>query len=498
MRRRYLGAALALALATLGVVALAPTAGAGTTRTYIVLYKQLAVAGDATAKIQAAGGTLVASYPQIGVTIARSSNDGFAATMKKDLRIQGVSATNQFGIQAPDLAQQGSGATSDDASVTATWGDSLSNRQWDMTQIQVPDAHAINTGTGVLVGDIDTGIDFTNPDLQANIDVANSANCVTGDPVPGLAAQDDNGHGTHTAGIIAAAANGIGIVGVAPGASIAAIKAGNADGFFFPEAVICAFMWAGSHGIDVTNNSYFADPWYLNCKSDPEQWAIWMAEQRAISFAQQNGSLVIAAEGNFADDLAHPTLDDQSPDDTTPVENRAVTNACIDIPAEIPGVVSVTASGNRVQKSFYSSYGIGVTDVIAPGGDTILFDASTDVPNGRVLSTWPQALPGTCRPERRVFDTDGTLYCYQQGTSMAAPHAVGVAALIMSRYPGMSATGVAAMLESTADPLACPDVAQYAFFPSVNNDAPQTCTGGPAYNSFNGHGQVNALTAVGG
>ena len=162
-----LGAALALAVATaLGVVALAPTAGAGTTRTYVVLYKQLAVTGDAAARVQAAGGTLVASYPQIGVTIARSSNDGFAATMKKDLRIQGVSATNQFGIQAPDLAQQGSGATSEDPSVTATWRDSLSNRQWDMTQIQVPDAHAINTGTGVLVGDIDTGIDFTNPDLQ--------------------------------------------------------------------------------------------------------------------------------------------------------------------------------------------------------------------------------------------------------------------------------------------------------------------------------------------
>jgi subtilisin family serine protease len=477
-------------------VSLAPTAGAGTTRTYIVLYKQLAVAGDAAAKIQSAGGTLVASYPQIGVTIARSSNDGFATTMKKDLRIQGVSATDRFGIQAPDLAQQGSGATLDDPSVTTTWGDTLSNRQWDMTQIQVPEAHAINTGTGVLVGDIDTGIDFTNPDLQANIDVANSANCLSGAPVQGTAAQDDNGHGTHTAGTIVAAANGHGIVGVAPGAKIAAIKAGNSAGFFFPEAVICSFVWAGTHRIDVTNNSYFADPWYLNCKNDPEQRAIWLAEQRAIRFAQQNGTLVIAAEGNFADDLAHPTLDDQSPDDTTPVKDRAVTNACIDIPAEIPGVVSVTASGNRVQKSFYSSYGIGVTDVIAPGGDSILFDASADVPNGRVLSTWPQSLAGDC--PRPVVDTDGTTYCYLQGTSMAAPHAVGVAALIMSRYPGMSANGVAAMLLNTADPLACPDTAQYAFFPSVNNGAPQTCTGGPAYNSFNGHGEVNALTAVGG
>ena len=503
MRRRYLGAALALALATaLGVVALAPTAGAGTTRTYIVLYKQLAVASDAAAKIQAAGGTLVASYPQIGVTIVRSSNDAFATTMKRDVRIQGVSATNQFGIQLPDVAEQGSGATLDNPSVTTTWGDALSNRQWDMTQIHAPEAQAINTGTGVLVGDIDTGIDFNNPDLAANIDVTNSANCVSGTAIQGTAAQDDNGHGTHTAGIIAAPQNGKGIVGVAPGVKIAGIKAGNADGFFFPEAVICSFMWAGTHGVDVTNNSYFADPWYLNCKNDPAQRAIWLAEQRAIRFAQQNGVLVIAAEGNFADDLAHPTLDDQSPDDAvppaTPEENRAVTNACIDIPAEIPGVVSVTANGNRVQKSFYSSYGIGVTDVIAPGGDSILFDSSADVPNGRVLSTWPQGLVSGCLASRRVFDTDGTLYCYQQGTSMAAPHAVGVAALIMSRYPGMSANGVAAMLLNTADPIACPDVAQYGFFPSVNNDAPQVCTGGPAYNSFNGHGQVNALTAVGG
>lgn len=71
---------------------------------------------------------------------------------------------------------------------------------------------------------------------------------------------DDNGHGTHTAGTIAAAKNGIGIVGVAPNVKIAGIKAGNADGFFYPEAVVCAFMWAGGHKLAGTNNSYFADP----------------------------------------------------------------------------------------------------------------------------------------------------------------------------------------------------------------------------------------------
>jgi lantibiotic leader peptide-processing serine protease len=495
--RGFLGAVLALALAVApAVVALAPTAEAGTTRTYIVLYRQLAVANDAAARVQGAGGTVVATYRQIGVVIARSSNDAFATTLKKDTRIQGVSATNGFGTQVRTVDGGSEGA----APVTSSSSDdTLSARQWDMDQIHAPEAHAITGGSpGVLVGDIDTGIDFTNPDLAANIDVANSANCVSGSPEQGTAAQDDNGHGTHTAGIIAAAENGIGIVGVAPDVKIAAIKAGNSAGFFFPEAVICAFDWAATHGVDVTNNSYFADPWYLNCKNDPEQRAIWLAEQRAIRFAISKGVVVVAAEGNFADDLAHPTLDRQSPDDTTPIE-RTVTNACVDIPAEIPGVVSVTADGNRLQKSFYSSYGMGVTDVIAPGGDSILFDASSTVPNGRVLSTWPQDLAANCAPSRRVFDTDGTLYCYQQGTSMAAPHAAGVAALIESQHPGISPGAVTGMLINAADPVACPtNLQQYAFFPSVNNDAPQVCTGGSSYNSFAGHGQVNALTAVGG
>ncbi len=498
MRAKLLGAATALALvAMLGMVSLAPAAGAGTEGTYIVLYKQLAVSSDASAKIQAAGGTLVASYGQIGVAIARSSNDAFAATMKKDYRIQGVSATDRFGVQLPEAGDNGADTAAVGTVTASSTDDTLSNRQWDMDQIQAPAAHAINTGSGVLVGDIDTGIDFTNPDLVANIDVADSANCLTGVPVQGLAAADDNGHGTHTAGIIAAAQNGKGIVGVAPGVKIAAIKAGNAEGFFFPEAVVCAFMWAGTHHMGVTNNSYFADPWYFNCKNDPEQRAIWLAEQRAIRFAMQSGTVVVAATGNFADDLAHPTMDLQSPDDTTPVP-RDVTNACVDIPVEVAGVVGVSADGNLVQKSFYSSYGMGVTDVIAPGGDSILFNRTPDVPNGRVLSTWPQYMVSACLASRRVVDTDGTLYCYQQGTSMASPHAAGVAALIESRYPGLPPGAVAAMLSSTADPLACPDVAQYAFFPSVNNGAPQVCTGATGYNSFNGHGQVNALTAVGG
>src|SRR5207237_6848947 len=113
----------------------------------------------------------------------------------------------------------------------ATDADTFSGLQWDMRQIKTPQAHAITGGSpAVLVGDIDTGIDFNHPDLRQNIDVADSVDCVSGTPVAGLAAQDDNGHGTHTAGTIAAASNGFGIVGVAPNVTIAGIKAGNAAG----------------------------------------------------------------------------------------------------------------------------------------------------------------------------------------------------------------------------------------------------------------------------
>jgi subtilisin family serine protease len=364
-----------------------------------------------------------------------------------------------------------------------------------MAQIHAPEARAINGGSpSVVVGDIDTGLDYTHPDLAPNVDFTNSVSCIGGVPNQSPSAwMDDNGHGTHTAGTIAAAKNTIGIVGVAPNVKVAGIKAGNTAGFFFPEAVICAFVWAGTHNIAVTNNSYFADPWLFNCKNDPGQRAIWKAERRAIDFAQQSGTLVVAAEGNQADDLAHPTQDATSPDDTTPV-TRDITNACAVVPTEVSGVVGVTANGNRQLKSFYSSYGVGSADVIAPGGDSVL-QLTAAAPNGRVLSTWPASLAGACA--RKVVD-GAALYCYAQGTSMASPHVAGVAALIASSGVG-SPGAIAARLQNTADPMACPpDLSIYAFFPALDNGAPQVCSGGPGYNSFNGHGQVNALTAVGG
>jgi len=474
-----------------------PYTSTGVTQTFIVLYNTNSTPSNAASLVSKAGGTLVYNYNKIGVLIAKSDNAAFSANLLKDTRVQGAVATTKFATQLSDTVTAGDASDTAVVNMPVSDSDSLSGLQWDMVQIHTPEAHAITGGSSsVLVGDIDTGLDYTHPDLAANVDDAASVNCLSGVPVPGkVAAMDDNGHGTHTAGTIAAAANGIGIVGVAPNVRIAGIKAGNADGFFFPEAVVCAFMWAGSHHMSVTNNSYFADPWLFNCRNDAEQRAIWNAERRAISYAISQGVVVVAATGNQADDLAHPTQDATSPDDTNPVL-RDIHNNCAVVPVEVPGVIGVNADGNLQLKSFYSSYGVGTADVVAPGGDSIL-QRTAAAPNGRVLSTWPASLLNTtCLAARRVVDASGATYCYQQGTSMASPHAAGVAALIMST--GVTSPGaVTAKLEGTADPLACPsDLSMYDFFPAVDNGAPQVCQGGAGYNSFNGHGQINALTAV--
>ena len=472
MRLRRLMSGLAGASLVGGLLLTGPVAAAGAADTYLILYSKASVPADAARSIADAGGTLVASYDAIGVAVATSSSAQFRANVVRDARVEGAAATSAFATRVTDEFS----VLDDTSANTGSWGDPLSNRQWDMVQIHVPEAFAITGGSpDVVVGDIDTGLDYTHPDLAANVDFADSVSCVGGVPDTDPAAwMDINGHGTHTAGTIAAAANGVGIVGVAPNVKIAGIKAGNDDGYFFPEAVICAFMWAGSHHLDVTNNSYYADPWLFNCRNDAEQRAIWKAEQRAIRFAQGQGVVVVAAQGNENIDLSKRNVDATSPDTGTPV-TREVTNACVVIPVEVAGVVGVTADGALMQKAYYSSYGVGVAAVTAPGGDRRFQDPG-DGSRGYVLSTYP-----------------GNRYALAQGTSMASPHVAGVAALIRSQHPGMPAGAVAAMLQSTADPMACPP---NPFDPGGAGAWLATCVGGAGYNGFYGHGQINALSAV--
>lgn len=481
---------LALAASSTVGVSLAPQAGAdatGATQTYVVLYRAGASTSGATTAVQSAGGTLVASYPQIGVVVARSDLTTFASKLQKLKSVEGVSSTAGLGVRAE--TEQAVLVTAD-GPAPGSDGEPLSGWQWDMEQINAFAAHEISGGDpDVVVGDLDTGLDFTHPDLAPNYRADLSADCSSGAASPLLPGNDVNGHGTHTAGTIAAAVNGIGVTGVAPNVGLAGVKSSNDDGFFFPEMVICAYMWVAAKGIDVTNNSYFADPWLFNCANDAGQRAIWKAERRAIQYAQSKGTVVVASQGNFSDDLSHPTQDIISPDNAEPV-TRDITNACSVIPVEVPGVIGVTATGDLSLKSYYSNYGISTADVAAPGGDR-RFQVTADPGGGRVLSTWP-ANAGCA-----IQTVDqGARYCWLQGTSMAGPHAAGLAALILSR--GVEPRAVGAKMEETAHSLPCPDTSQpiYANFPSVSNGAPQTCTGDLDQNSFYGAGEIDALAAV--
>ena len=503
-RLRSVAARLTISVLLTSAIVVAPgtsIAQAGADSTYVVLYGSEGLPAGAAQRIQAAGGTMIAAYPEIGVVIAHSTSLSFTTQVKGDSHVAGVSATKGFGTQLkkgePDTG--GAGESGDFPS--------LKDRQWDMAQINAFAAQKVTRGSrSVLVGDIDTGLDFTHPNLSENVDFKDSVSCIGGAANTSPAKwMDDNGHGTHTAGTIAASGMEGGVVGVAPNVRVAAIKAGDADGFFFPEAVVCAFMWAGKHHMDVTNNSYFADPWLYNCINDPGQRAIWEAETRAINFAMRRGVTVVAAAGNENDDLGNPTVDNLSPDFPANVNvTRTVDKNCFVIPAMVPGVYTVSGVGNLNLKSFFSSYGMPWVQATAPSGDSI-FQKTAAAPNGRVLSTYPAALiPALLAsgfPPNRVVKICGeegrcAFYVYFQGTSMASPHVAGVAALIASRFGHQSAQRMTQLLNEATDQLPCPpDPFNPGFF-GPDGVHLAHCTGSLAYNSFYGHGQIDALKAV--
>ena len=176
-------------------------------------------------------------------------------------------------------------------------------------------------------------------------------------------------HGTHVAGTVAAARNGVGIVGVAPGVRIASVKVVNDDGYIFPEYAICGCVWAAEHQMDVTNHSYFIDPWEFWCNDDGDQGAVQEAVRRAVAFATKKGVLSVAAAGNSNYDLANKTTDTTSPNDSTPV-TRTINNDCLDIPTELPGVITV-ASTTRAGASSFSNFGLNKIDVAAPGSSIL-------------------------------------------------------------------------------------------------------------------------------
>jgi lantibiotic leader peptide-processing serine protease len=381
--------------------------------------------------------------------------------------------------------------------------DPLSVCQWDMEVIHATAANATATGKGVTVGVIDGGVDFTHPDLAGAIDVARSCSFInTGTPTADpqevangncankLAVQDLQGHGTHVSTTIAARKNGIGIVGVAPEATIVALKACTIAGFCFADSVAAALRYAGDQHLDVVNLSLFADPYLYFCANEAGQRAILQDLQSAARYAQQRGVVIVAAAGNEAQDLGHPTQDEISPDwppDTAIV--RDVRNNCRVAPAELPGVVTVSALGVSTLAS-YSNVGSPV-NVAAPGGDAPQ-TPGTVFGRGRILAGWSSTdATGTWEaliPANRAVVSGGGRYVWISGTSMASPHAAGVAALIRQVHPGMPQGAVAALLGSSATSMNCP--------PNWPAADPRQCTGGAGNTSFFGSGVVNAEGAV--
>ncbi|MGI9577483.1 MAG: S8 family peptidase [Microthrixaceae bacterium] len=395
--------------------------------------------------------------------------------------------------------------------------------QWDMALINATnETYGHATGKGVTVGIIDSGVDMTHPDIAPNLDVDLSCSFIFDDtPTAGpgeagngdcsnkAAVQDRGDHGTHVASTVAAPVNGVGIAGVAPEATIVALKACTQVGYCFADSVAAALRYAGQVQLDIVNLSLFADPYLYYCKNDAEQRAILKDIEAAARYAQQRGVLIVTSAGNGASDLQHPGIDDTSPDYPPGNEEiRDVGNHCRVAPTELPGALTVSSTGPIGYPGYdlwiadYSDVGMSRVDVTAPGGD--YFQATGTVQDavlGAMSSTsdsvdgiWDffDFLEQNAFPGLTALSDTGDRYGYLNGTSMSSPHAAGVAALIKENHPTWKPGAVKAAVQRTSQQLPCPD----DWAPLNGGDQREKCYGQNGRTSFFGHGLVDALAAA--
>lgn len=264
------------------------------------------------------------------------------------------------------------------------------SEQWGLSKAEVPKAWNLGaTGKGITVAVVDTGVDINHPDLQDNL--VSGYNAITGET--GLSAvQDNNGHGTHVSGIIAAELNGVGVVGVAYQAKIMPIKTMDRSGEGTDDVIADGIVWAADHGAKIIN---------LSLGSDTQEEVL----KEAVQYAIDRGCLVVAAGGNKEDSTNLTT---------------------ITYPAADPQVLAVTATDANDNLASFSLTG----------------------PNAGI------AAPGT-HIVSDYWD-NGSGYATIDGTSMAAPFVSGVAALVWSMHPDFSADHVRQDLEDSAIDLGSP------------------------------------------
>ncbi|MGH9183187.1 MAG: S8 family serine peptidase [Acidimicrobiales bacterium] len=327
-------------------------------------------------------------------------------------------------------------------------GDPFQQEQWALAKVGAPAAWPTATGAGAVIAVVDTGVDRDHPELRDVLTGGASwIDCGPEAAKPCLDSSkwdDRNGHGTHVAGIAAAPLDGVGVVGVAPGAQIMPIRVLGAAGTGDGDDVAAGVRWAADHGADVVNLSLGGLPVVSQLVDGT---GVDQAFADAIAYAISKGVLVVAAAGNES----APLCDDDS--------------------FRVANAVCVGATDRRDLKAWFGNFGGGTggaadrpgLDVVAPGGlGSVLCDDPEDV-----LSTYAISEDTVCT--RRVG------YETLAGTSMAAPHVSGIGALLAQL--GTKGTDAAQRILATADDLGTPGWDPVFGYGRVNAERAVTATG---------------------
>jgi lantibiotic leader peptide-processing serine protease len=471
---------LAVALAVTGTAS--ARTDAAPSKRYVVAFAQASgLPPNAGQLVADAGGTIASSLPQIGGVRVTSSNPDFVSTILRSSQVSAAGAETTY-LMVPRDDSSGTAAPRRGGRIAVGGMDPLYGQQWDKLRLDATPSgsYAVQRGRrDVVVAVLDSGADLTHPDVAPNLDVSRSRSFVPTE----TDVQDHDGHGTWVLSAIAAPINGVGVSGVAPNVTTVALKVLDRNGRGSSASVAQALVYAGQNRFDVASMSIGV---YLDSKTDKADITL---VQRALDFARRNGVLPIAALNNDNLDLS---------------DEKAMGKA-IELPAELAGVVGVSATGYANQKTYYSNYGSKEADVAAPGGDRrFQLPPGPYGGGGRLLGAWTAETAGSLDPSLVEQDCEPgfgcATYAWAQGTSMAAPQAAGVAALIASQYgrPHLTPDALEARLEDSAVPKACPSppTVTYDLPPGLFASNSATCKGKPDSNSFFGDGVVNALQAV--